>query len=233
MTDEYNFDDNDFKKQLTKLTDAFHVAYYDGAGCKDEPIWGDTYWMGVKVFKCPFDLWIYQEIVHDVRPEVIVETGVAAGGSILYLSFLCALMTGGEVLGIDIAISDYAKLLSQKIPKITLLEGSSTDPEIVKSAYEFVGGRNALVILDSDHAMDHVLQEMRLYNGLVRQGGYMIVEDSNVNGHPVRPEHGPGPYEAIEAFLKENNDFELDKSREKFYMTFNPNGYLRRIRQTG
>src|SRR4029453_18505142 len=88
------------------------------------------------------------------------------------------------------------------------------------------GKSSVLVVLDSDHTRDHVLAEMRAYHALVTPGSYMIVEDSNVNGHPVWAKHGPGPMEAIEAFMRENSDFAIDKQAEKFLFTFNPNGYL-------
>jgi cephalosporin hydroxylase len=88
------------------------------------------------------------------------------------------------------------------------------------------GKRSVLVVLDSDHKRDHVLDEMRAYNALVTPGSYMIIEDSNVNGHPVWPRHGPGPMEAIAEFMQENSEFVIDKKAEKFLFTFNPNGYL-------
>ena len=90
--------------------------------------------------------------------------------------------------------------------------------------------KRILVILDSDHSRGHVLEEMRCYGPLVSRNSYMVVEDSNLNGHPVMPHWGEGPLEAIRDFLKENDKFEIDRSREKFYMTFNPSGYLKRIR---
>jgi len=87
-----------------------------------------------------------------------------------------------------------------------------------------------MVILDSNHDKDHVLNELRSYNRFVTKGSYLIVEDTDFNGHPVLPDYGPGPMEAVKAFLSENKDFEVDKSREKFFLTFNPRGYLKKIR---
>ena len=84
------------------------------------------------------------------------------------------------------------------------------------------------MILDSDHSRDHVLDELRLYSRFVTPGGYLVVEDTNVNGHPVFPEHGPGPMEAVEEFLAESDEFEIDLAREKFFLTFNPRGFLRK-----
>ena len=86
------------------------------------------------------------------------------------------------------------------------------------------------MILDSDHSQAHVFQELTIYSPLVTKGSYLIVEDTNVNGHPVCPEHGPGPMEAIEEFLKKNKDFVIDGEKEKFLMSFNPRGYLRRMK---
>jgi cephalosporin hydroxylase len=85
-----------------------------------------------------------------------------------------------------------------------------------------------LVILDSDHSRDHVLDELRIYSRWVTPGSYLIVEDTNVNDHPALPEHGPGPMEALEEFLAETDEFEIDAPREKFFLTFNPRGFLRK-----
>jgi cephalosporin hydroxylase len=100
---------------------------------------------------------------------------------------------------------------------------------IVGHVSDLVGEDDSvLVILDSDHTKDHVLAEMRAYGPLVTKGSYMIVEDTNINGHPVLPDFGPGPWEAVEEFLQGNDQFTVDRSREKLLMTFNPMGYLRR-----
>ncbi|MBX7164697.1 MAG: cephalosporin hydroxylase family protein, partial [Saprospiraceae bacterium] len=116
-------------------------------------------------------------------------------------------------------------------PRITYLTGSALDERIIKQIETLASSKKTvLVILDDDHTRDHVLKEMQVYQTFVTIGSYMIVEDSNVNGHPVYPEFGPGPFEAIEAFMKETDRFLIDKSMEKYYISFNPNGYLKRIK---
>ncbi len=86
-----------------------------------------------------------------------------------------------------------------------------------------------MVVLDSDHSKENVLNELRMYDALVTENSYLIVEDTNINGHPALPEFGSGPMEAVEEFLKENKTFDVDKNKEKFFLTFNPRGYLKRI----
>ena len=110
------------------------------------------------------------------------------------------------------------------------IQGSSTDPSTVARLAERVRGKRVLVILDSDHSMAHVLQELRSYAPMVDVGGYLIVQDTNVNGHPVYPEHGPGPMEALDEFLKSDDRFEIDRTREAFLFTMHPRGYLKRVR---
>jgi len=132
----------------------------------------------------------------------------------------------GKILSIDI---DDREGRPQH-ERITYYSGSSIADETLEMVQEFIGdSQKVLVILDSDHSRDHVLAEMRLYGPLVTEDSYMIVEDGCVNGHPVLPFHGPGPLEAIRLYLKEDSTFEIDKACEKFYFTFNPSGYLRKV----
>lgn len=199
----------------------FHRLFYDSG----KQTWSNTYWLGVPAQKCAFDLWVYQEMLHELRPAVIVECGTANGGSALFLASICDLLGQGEVVTVDIA--EQPGRPSHE--RITYLKGSSTDPETLESVKQLVASRTpVVVILDSDHSRDHVLNELRLYAPLVSAGSYVIVEDSNVNGHPVVPDFGPGPAEAVTRFLAETDEFEVDRSREKFFLTFNPSGYLRK-----
>ncbi len=188
--------------------------------------WTEARWLGAQALKNPLDLWVYQEIVFETRPELIVETGTYRGGSALYLASLCDLRGAGEVVSIDVEPirDDYPGH-----PRITYLGGrSSTDPEVVEEVRRRVDGRPVLVILDSDHSQAHVEAELRAYAPLVPVGCYVIVEDSNIGR--IRKDLMPGPLEAIETFLATNDGFEIDRSREKFLITFNPSGYLKRVR---
>jgi cephalosporin hydroxylase len=205
---------------LRYVCDEFHRHYYDSR------VWFETYWLRVPVQKCPLDLWIYQELLVELRPDLIVETGTAAGGSALYLAGICDLLGHGHVVTIDLVEAERPTH-----PRISYLSGSSTDPAIIAAVRaEAVHVDSVLVTLDSDHAAEHVLAELHAYAPLVTLGSYLIVEDTNINGRPVLPEHGPGPAEAVAAFLANQADFVVDERREKFGMTFNPGGYLQRVR---
>lgn len=203
------------------LIDQFHTLYYSSR----EQTWGSTFWLGHHVLKCPLDLWAYQEILHEVRPELIIETGTYRGGSALFLASICDLLDRGEVVTIDSARQDGRP----RHHRITYLTGSSTSERILRQVRRRVRGKSTvLVILDSGHAKDHVLSELLAYAPLVTPGSYLVVEDTNLNGHPVESDHGPGPAEAVAEFLGRNDAFVRDERREKFLLTFNPGGYLRK-----
>ena len=206
--------------------DRFHEIYYGNESAHPDHRTYRVTWLGYEMFKCPLDLWIYQELITKQKPSVIVETGTYQGGSALYFASLCDLLGHGEVVTVDIDTTWEAQ--RPRHPRITYLSGSSVDPAILQQIRARTAGQNILVILDSDHRHDHVLAELRAYSTLVRPGGYLIVEDTNVNGHPAYPGFGPGPWEAVESFLKETRDFEVDPACERLLMTMAPRGFLRR-----
>jgi cephalosporin hydroxylase len=196
-----------------------HDAFYESDA------WTRATWLGAQALKNPLDLWVYQEIVVETRPELIVETGTYRGGSALFLASVCDLVGMGEVVSVDVepARDDYPVH-----PRITYLAGrSSTDPGVVADVAERAAGRPILVVLDSDHSQAHVEAELAAYAPLVPVGCYLIVEDSNIG--LIREDLLPGPLQAVEAFLSRTDDFEIDREREKFLITFNPSGYLRRV----
>jgi cephalosporin hydroxylase len=205
------------------ITDYFHKMYYSNS----QFTWNNTYWLGIPIQKCPLDLWIYQEILSEVRPDVIIETGTFKGGSAYYLSSVCDSLNQGRIITIDIQRQENLP----KHPRILYLSGSSIDTNIIQQVKKQIyDGQKVLVILDSDHSKTHVLNEMLTYGPLVSAGSYLIVEDTNINGHPVVPDFGPGPMEAVQEFLQSHKEFTSDMEREKFYFTFNPNGNLKKIK---
>jgi cephalosporin hydroxylase len=188
--------------------------------------WTQATWLGSQALKNPLDLWVYQEIMAETRPDVVVETGTYRGGSAHFLASVCDLLGSGEVVSIDIEPlrEDYPQH-----PRITYLAGrSSTDAGVLAEVSERVEGRRTLIVLDSDHSQGHVEAELDAYAPLVPVGCYLIVEDSNIG--QIRKDLMPGPRQAIETFLAGRSDFKIDREREKFLLTFNPSGYLKRIR---
>lgn len=206
-----------------EIVDEFHKLYYDSHLLGKT--WVTTSWLGVPARKCPLDLWVYQEIICEVRPDVIVESGTLYGGSALFLASMCDLIEKGRVISIDVQAQEGRPAHA----RITYLHGSSTSEEILEKVRNEIKREDVvLVILDSDHSKEHVLVELRAYKDFVSPGSYLIVEDTCMNGHPVLPDSGPGPMEAVEEFLLENDDFFADRARESHYLTFNPKGYLRK-----
>lgn len=192
-----------------------------------EKTWkNNTFWLNVPVAKCPLDLWVYQEIITETAPDIIIETGTAYGGSALFLSSICDLVNRGRIITVD--VKEQSNRPEHK--RIKYLSGSSTSETIVQEISSLIEAEDkVMVILDSDHSADHVRRELDIYSGFVTVGNYLIVEDTNVNGNPVLPLYGAGPMEAVTQFTSAQTHFVLDPRREKFLMTFNPRGYLRRV----
>ncbi len=205
----------------SQVTSAFAILFHS----EGDRTYNNLRWFGTPIQKNPMDLWIYQEILYEVKPDVVVECGTYKGGTALYIANLMDLIGKGRVITIDI---ERQPSLPQH-PRITYLLGSSTAPEIldrVKSGIK--PGETVMVLLDSDHSAKHVRNELRLYPSLVTPGSYVIVEDTHMNGHPILPHFGPGPMEAVNEFLQGTREFAVDPAREKLLFTFNPRGYLRR-----
>lgn len=192
--------------------------------------------LGIKCIQNPNDVWITQEIIQETKPDYIIETGSWLGGSAaLWATLLGQINPAGKVISIDIQdwVTDARKLpIVQE--KVEFLVGSSTDPKIVAHIASEVAGKKVLVILDSDHSAQHVLNEIHTYGPMVNVGSYIIVQDTQLGGHPIEMqagEHaGPGPYEAVEQFIPSQNNFEIDTSRERLILTWNPRGFLKRVR---
>lgn len=184
-------------------------------------------WMGIPARKLVLDTWVYQEIIHESRPDIIIEIGNAEGGSTLYLAHLLDIMGHGQVIGIDI---DHS-IFQPRHPRIQLVTGNSLDPKTLARVEELAGGRQGLVIHDGDHTREHVLDDIRMYEKFVAPGNYFIVEDTVADLFRAGDGLGNinGPRDAVRQFLRENNRFQADSGREYFQITYNPRGYLRRM----
>jgi len=194
----------------------------------DTGVWKRMHYRGIRVLKVPSDMWNYQEIFAEYRIDWVLETGSLHGGSALFFADLLQLNGArGKVISIDM---DARNNMLRQHPRVEFWLGDSASPEMVERLRTHLpANRGALfAILDSDHSKRHVLREMEAFTPLLRKGDYMVVEDGCVNGHPVRPEFGPGPYEAVEEFmLRHPQAFTPDSAREqKFGITAAPKGYL-------
>lgn len=192
---------------------------------QDRLMHSSTYF-GVRALKSPLDFWIYQEIIYAMKPDFIVEIGNAYGGATLALAHICDLIGSGQVLAIDISHQNIGEVV-KKHPRIRLMEGDATElyPEVRK----LIAGRRTLVIEDSSHTYENTLSILNKYTELTHVGDYFIVEDSICHhGLDVGPK--PGPYEAVEDFVSKNDSFVIDRSMESFLITWNPKGYLKRVR---
>ncbi|MEW6501140.1 MAG: CmcI family methyltransferase [Thermodesulfobacteriota bacterium] len=218
-----------FKMPKQHIVDIFHTYFYANYSKHVGP---EMRYNGVPVHKHPGDLFNYQQIIFTRQPDCIIECGAFQGGATLYFANLLDLIGKGRVISVDIC--ERQGVWHEKVrqhPRVTCVAGSSTDPAIVKQVHDLVGeGRNNFVILDSLHTKAHVRSELEAYNDLVGPGSYLIVEDSNLNGHPIPPPveaSAPGPFEAIEDFLQTRPDFRVDAAMEsRFLFSFAPSGYL-------
>ena len=185
-----------------------------------------TYWLGVPLQKSPLDCWIYQEIIAELRPDVIVETGTDLGGSAVFFASICDLIGHGNVVSID--VRPAPKIAHDRI---RFIQGDSTSDDVLAKVRTATRqSTRTMVVLDSDHSKAHVRRELDRYGEFVTVGSYLVVEDTNVNGHPVMPEHGPGPFEATSQLLARHSEFAVDTTMEKYGLTFNPGGFLKRLR---
>ncbi len=199
-------------------------------------------WLGRPIIQFPPDIIAMQEIIWRVKPDLIIETGVAHGGALIFYASMLELFGGeGKVVGIDIDIREQNRLEIEKHPMfkhITLIQGSSIAENVVRQVCDFVGNsKNVLVVLDSNHTHDHVLRELEIYSPYATKGSYLVVfdtiiEDMPEDFFPDRPwGKGNNPKTAVHEFLKTNNRFVIDKEIEnKLLITVAPDGYLKCVR---
>ncbi|PKM82382.1 MAG: cephalosporin hydroxylase [Firmicutes bacterium HGW-Firmicutes-14] len=200
-------------------------------------------WLGRPIIQYPQDIVAMQEIIWSIKPDLIIETGIAHGGSLIfYASMLELLGENGQVLGIDIDIREHNRVEIENHPmfkRINMLQGSSTDENTLRKVRIIAEGKKkVLVVLDSNHTHEHVLRELELYSPLVTKGSYLVVFDTVVEDMPAglfpdRPwGKGDNPKTAVWEFLKNNDRFEIDKEIEaKLLITVASDGYLRCVKE--
>jgi cephalosporin hydroxylase len=211
---------------LKSIVDKFNDFYYKSGNS------GNLNWRGAEMLKNPCDLWSYIDIFQELKPSVIIETGTHHGASAMFYADICNILNiNSKVITIDI---NPKWNVNPESLNILSIKGKSTDDTVVDEVRTYVerysNTGNIVVLLDSDHSKENVLRELSIYSQFVTEGSYVVVEDTNVNGHPSFPEHGPGPWEAVDKFLdgKGSAHFEVDRTKERFLLTFNPRGYLRK-----
>lgn len=210
------------------LVEKFNDFYYTSW------VGGDLNWKGLKMLKNPCDLWMVLELFQTLKPVCIIETGTHQGASALFYSdMLKTLNIDATVITIDINPKWSFDPLTKKIVSVV---GFSTADDVaaqvareVEKIQQKTPG-HVLVMLDSDHSQSNVEKELNIYSKFVTKGSYLIVEDTNVNGHPSNIQHGPGPWEAVDGFLKTNDQFSVDENCQRFLLTFNPRGWLKRTK---
>ena len=199
-------------------------------------------WMGVPIIQMPADIMATQEVVWTTKPDVIIETGVARGGSVLFMASLLEMIGKGKVIGVDIDIRAHNRETIQEHPmskRVEMIEGGSADDDTLEKVRALIPeGASVMVVLDSDHSRDHVLAECRAYAPLITPGCYLVVADTLV-GH-VSEENAPKkrskiwfkgnePLSALNDFIFENSDFEVDEVLNgKLVLSSSPGGYVRR-----
>jgi len=210
-----------------RLSDDFHIYY------ETNRLWGTTSWLGVPTWKLPFDAWVIQELICKIKPDYIIETGTCYGGSAMFYASIMHLIDHGKVITVDTEdkINVDSKIAEHLLStRIQFLHGSSIDPLIFKEIHSKTHFFKNMVILDSWHSKEHVKRELELYSPIVTVGSYLIVEDTHVNNHPVPWDWGSGPFEAVQEFLASTDKFISNEECEKLIMTFNPNGFLLRVK---
>ncbi len=207
-----------------ELRDDFVAAYWRSLA------WRQTSWLGQVAFNAPTDLLVYQELIDEVRPDWIIETGTRFGGRAYFFATLCDLLGHGQVVSVD--NRDTPDLPQH--PRITYIKGRAHDDDVIDEVRRVVGAAgpeaNALVVLGTRGAQRRMHREFELYAEFVPVGSYVVMENTVLNGYPVEASNGPGPFEANRRILNLRSDFSSDTTRERHGLTFNPGGFLKRVR---
>ncbi|MEQ1675565.1 MAG: cephalosporin hydroxylase family protein [Chitinophagaceae bacterium] len=226
-----SFADN---KELTDAAEQFNIA-------SNKAMYSYNFsWMGRPIIQYPQDMVAMQELIWSIKPDLIIETGIAHGGSLIYYASIMELIGKGEIIGVDIDIRDHNRKEIEAHPmykRISMIQGSAIDESIVAKVAEVAKGKETIMVcLDSNHTHEHVLAELRMYQHFVTKGSYLVVFDTIVEDMPKGMydrswDKGDNPKTAVWEFLKENSDFEVDKSIDnKLLISVAPDGYLKRIK---
>ena len=198
-------------------------------------------WLGRPIIQYPQDILIVQELIWKIKPDLVIETGIARGGSLIFTASILELIGKGNVIGIDVDIRKHNREEIEKHPmfkRIKMIEGSSIDKKIVKKIFKLAERKKKiLVLLDSSHTHSHVLEELKSYSPLVNKGSYVVVfdtvlEDMPKNSFPNRPwDKGDNPKTAVKEFVKKSNRFKIDIDIErKLMITSNLFGFLKCVK---
>ena len=198
-------------------------------------------WLGRPIIQYPQDILIVQELIWKIKPDLVIETGIARGGSLIFTASILELIGKGNVIGTDVDIRKHNREEIEKHPmfkRIKMIEGSSIDKKIVKKIFKLAERKKKiLVLLDSSHTHSHVLEELKSYSPLVNKGSYVVVfdtvlEDMPKNSFPNRPwDKGDNPKTAVKEFVKKSNRFKIDIDIErKLMITSNPSGFLKCVK---
>ncbi|MCK5680415.1 class I SAM-dependent methyltransferase [bacterium] len=212
-------------RNLNQMTLAGWLDYH-----QKKVVFDKVSWMGIPTLKNVLDLWVYQELIYSLRPDLIIEMGSFKGGSTLYLAHLLEQLGQGQIISVDL---DHSHFLASHA-RITTLTGSTQDPGTIIRLKEAAAGLSVMIIHDADHSRDMVLADLQAYADLVSKDSYFIVEDGVVDLFPEGTllgdtMGGPGPLPAIREFLEQDHRFIIDRSCERYLLTYNPCGYLKKI----
>jgi cephalosporin hydroxylase len=197
-------------------------------------------WLGIPIIQTPEDIVMMQELIWKVRPDVIVECGVAHGGAVVMYSSILELLGKGHVIGVDVEIRKYNRVALQSHPlsrRFTLIEGSSVEQQTVDEVKRHIRPDDkVLVTLDSNHSAAHVAKELRMYAPLVSSDSYLVVFDGVMQVLTDAPGGSPtwdkdNPWHAVQDFLEENDEFELDPYYNRLKVTYCPGGFLKRVKK--
>jgi cephalosporin hydroxylase len=217
----------DLRKRVYAISKDYIMIFYAAKA------WHSSKYRGLQLLKIPNDLWIMQEIISEIKPDLIIETGSRNGASTLWFADQLNVIGKGEVVSIELNMNGNMP----QHERVTFIKGSSVSDEVIAQVREKSKGKQTVMVdLDSDHGKSHVLRELELYSPFVTLGSYLIVEDTIISGHPSVSIFDSnmklvteGPRDAIIEFFKKDSSFLVDTTRERFQLTTNPQGYLRRL----